>query len=337
MTKPIFLVSLPRSGSTLLQRMLAVSPHVASAAEPWALLPLWAMRNIHAGRTVYSHQTAANAINDFLRGIALGDQVFAQAVSAFGMRLYDAAAEGRKYFLDKTPRYYLMLPLIREAFPHAKIILLIRNPLAVLASICETFNKGRLWWPDYWIDWDEGHARMASAVSAAGENVTVVSYESLVENPYKQLADLCEWLDVPFEEKMLTTYRDAEFSGRMGDPHGIRKYSEVSVHSMEKWRSFFRTSFKRKIALEMLKRIGEPNLNTLGYPREKLEAALECDPLIGGPDLRGRLEYFVGRLAGTCDFRYFQARFRAIRSRSEYSLGCYRSKGDRSLLSKYLL
>ena len=37
---PVFLLSLPRSGSTLLQRLLAVSPEVATAPEPWFLLPL---------------------------------------------------------------------------------------------------------------------------------------------------------------------------------------------------------------------------------------------------------------------------------------------------------
>ena len=38
--KIIFLISLPRSGSTLLQKMLTVSPEIYSVAEPWLMLPL---------------------------------------------------------------------------------------------------------------------------------------------------------------------------------------------------------------------------------------------------------------------------------------------------------
>ena len=37
--RPVFILSLPRAGSTLLQRMLNVHPEIASTVEPWILLP----------------------------------------------------------------------------------------------------------------------------------------------------------------------------------------------------------------------------------------------------------------------------------------------------------
>ena len=44
--KPIFLLSLPRSGSTLLHRMLASHPQVATLPEPWVPMPLF--EKLHA-------------------------------------------------------------------------------------------------------------------------------------------------------------------------------------------------------------------------------------------------------------------------------------------------
>ena len=51
------------------------------------------------------------------------------------------------YFLDKTPPYAHFLPELAQTFPEAKFIALWRNPLAVVASIVETFCDGR-WEPD---------------------------------------------------------------------------------------------------------------------------------------------------------------------------------------------
>ena len=64
------------------------------------------------------------------------------------MTLYSQAAEdGASYFLDKTPPYAHFLPELARTFPEAKFIALWRNPLAVVASIVETFCGGR-WEPD---------------------------------------------------------------------------------------------------------------------------------------------------------------------------------------------
>ncbi|MBT8101022.1 MAG: sulfotransferase, partial [Gammaproteobacteria bacterium] len=41
MLRPVFLLSLPRSGSTLLQRMLMTHPAISSVPEPWLLLPIF--------------------------------------------------------------------------------------------------------------------------------------------------------------------------------------------------------------------------------------------------------------------------------------------------------
>ncbi len=54
------------------------------------------------------------------------------------------ADNGETYFLDKTPRYYLIIPEIAQIFPDAKFIFLFRNPLQVISSVMKTWCKGTL-------------------------------------------------------------------------------------------------------------------------------------------------------------------------------------------------
>ena len=65
-TRPLFLLCLPRSGSTLVQRVLASHAEIATVSEPWLLLPLLYSIREHGIRAEYWHQTAAQAIADFI-------------------------------------------------------------------------------------------------------------------------------------------------------------------------------------------------------------------------------------------------------------------------------
>jgi hypothetical protein len=324
-TRVAFVASLPRSGSTLLQKMLSVSPDVASSAEPWIMLPFWGMRQASAGRSVYFHHTAANAINDFIGNIADGEAAYARAVGDFARPLYESAAAGKAVFLDKSPRYYLMLPLLRHALPEAQIVVLLRNPLAVLASICETFNRGRFIWFEYWLDWLEGHRCLAQSLRDAGPNQHLVRYEQLVTAPAEVLPFLCESLGIQYKDEMVSDYQSAVLRGRMGDPTGIHRYQSVSGASVDKWQGFFDTAYRRKVAAKMLAMLDPQDLETLGYPLTALLEALHAREPRKGFDLRSRIDFAIGSLAQAADFRYLQARWRARRNGDANAYGYYRA------------
>ncbi|MHB1214958.1 MAG: sulfotransferase family protein [Thiobacillus sp.] len=324
-TRIAFVVSLPRSGSTLLQKMLSASPDVASSAEPWIMLPFWGMRQVSAGRDVYFHHTAANAINDFIGNIPNGEAAFDRAVGDFARPLYEAAAAGKPVFLDKTPRYYLMLPLLRRALPAARIVVLVRNPLAVLASVCETFNRGRFIWYEYWLDWLEGHRCLAQALREGGPNQHLVRYEHLVSAPSEVLPRICESLGIQYTDHMISGYQTAQLRGRMGDPVGIHSYRSVSGASVDKWQAFFDTTYRRKVAEKMLGMLDPKDLETLGYPLPTLLEALHASPPRKGFDLRSRIDHALGALAQAADFKYLQARWRARQNGDAHAYGYYRT------------
>ena len=148
--RPLFLLSLPRSGSTLVQRVLASNPAIATASETWLLMPF--LGSIPAEEILPSRGawdvTSAAAIEDFSHSLPSGTDSYFEAVREFALDLYgQAAVERETYFLDKTPPYAHFLPQLIRIFPDAKFVVLWRNPLAVVASIVETFCGGR-WQPD---------------------------------------------------------------------------------------------------------------------------------------------------------------------------------------------
>jgi hypothetical protein len=136
--RPISLLSLPRSGSTLTQRLLATHEEIATASEPWILLPyLYTLRDrgVYAD---YEHNTAVEAIKDFCRLMPGGEVEYLSELREFVLRLYARASDGSaRYFLDKTPPYSLVAEQVTQLFPEGKFIFLWRNPLSIVASMLE--------------------------------------------------------------------------------------------------------------------------------------------------------------------------------------------------------
>jgi hypothetical protein len=311
---PIFLISLPRSGSTLLQRMLATGGEIAGTNEPWFMLPLWSMRQRSTARAGYSHQTAVDALNDLLDNLPDGDASYRLAVRDFALRIYEELARGRPYFLDKTPRYYLMVDFLHQVFPEARFIFLVRNPLSVLASIIQTWYQGHFMWFDHWIDWKQGHACMAAAIRSRREGDLVVHYEDLVRTPQATLESLCAGLGIDFHREMITDYKSIDWKGKLGDPTGIHRYAGVSDASLSKWTELFSSRYRRRVAANMLGSLDREDLRVLGYDTKTLLDALNSTAPKPGLDFSGRCDGMLNWLLHRLDYRYLKDRIHDSRN-----------------------
>ena len=186
---PIFLFSLPRSGSTLLQRILASHPLICTASEPWLLLPMvYALRSGGA-YAEYNHYSMHTALADFIATLPKGRTDYLQQLNRFATGLYQAVSKsGELYFIDKTPRYHLIVDEILETFPNAKFIFLWRNPLAVIGSSLETFGKGKWRLYEYRIDFYKGLDNLHAAYIQNRNEVHSINYERLITAPDEELA-----------------------------------------------------------------------------------------------------------------------------------------------------
>lgn len=262
---PIFLLSLPRSGSTLVQRVLAGHRDIATAAEPWVLLPhLYATRE-RGIATEYTQPIAARAIAEFLRSLPDGERDYRRALHDFGIDLYSrAAGTEKRYFLDKTPRYHYVIDDLLDVFPEAKSVFLWRNPLAVVASIVQTWAKGR-WNVDRWQGDLRGLASLVDAYDSHRDSTIAVRYEDLVGDPAGTWPRIFEYFDLPYADDLLTTFSGVRLEGSMGDPIGVDRYSTISTEPLEKWRSTLANPYRKRWCRGYLRWVGAERLAVMGY------------------------------------------------------------------------
>jgi hypothetical protein len=273
---PIFLMSLPRSGSTLVQRVLASHPQVASVNEPWLLLPLLASLNPRGALAEYDHQLTVRAIGDFCSNLPHGESDYLEELTGAVTRLYEKAAPpGARYFLDKTPRYHLYVEQIMALFPEAKIIFLWRNPLAVAASLIETWGGGRWNIYRFGVDLNAGLDNLVAAMGKHRERVHRINYEDLLERPEESWTELFDHLDLRFSADLLQQFTSVLFRGSMGDRTGSKRYVSLDREPLNKWKGTFANPLRKAWARRYLSRIGEDRLASMGYELNRLLDELE--------------------------------------------------------------
>jgi sulfotransferase family protein len=274
---PIFLLSLPRSGSTLLQRLIAAHEEVATTSEPWFLLPLFYASRDSGVYAEYDHFVLAQALQDFLRELPGGLADYRTEVRRFTLSVYrKAAGERPRYFLDKTPRYHLVVEDLFSTFPDAKFVFLWRNPLAVVASSVESWAGGR-WSLHRWrIDLFEGVENLVGAAERHSDSAFAIRYEDLVANPESELTRVYRYLDLDSSDRRPIGY--AELKGRLGDQRGTLEYREVTAEPLDKWKRTLANPIRKDWCRRYLRWIGEQRLSVMGYALDALLQDLDSVP-----------------------------------------------------------
>lgn len=261
---PVFLLSMPRSGSTLLSLMLGSHPEICCPPEPWIVLALAEYLGLADVRsTPYGREWAEIAAIEFLlnpereqRGVLgkalrmIGEISHLDAITAARQILQAAYqmhldASGKKVFVDKTPRYYTVLGLIDEIFPQAKKIILLRNPLDIFASYRSTWEiSRRIFTPEgvlvHTRDFCEGLFALADYIATPGEDVLVLRYEDLANDPENVLRSVCGFVDIDFSPTMLAYYENTALleeyrRSPVGDPVSSSQPKPTNNLTVNSW------------------------------------------------------------------------------------------------------
>ena len=278
----IFLIGAPRSGTTLLARMLGAHSAVYQRAEPHLITPI-----AHLGyygkvqKAPYDPNNVDQAIHEFVADLPRGEADYLDALRAYSDTLYGrmlATAPGKRFFLDKTPAYALVLPFLAKLYPGAKYVVLTRHPLAVQSSYVESFFDG---------DWAVAvnHnpilARYVPALASFVRDRPVpllhVRYEDLVRDPEAEFRRICEHLGIPFEAEAIAYGEKGDAPKGLGDPTGVARHTRPVTSSVSKWAAEI-AARPDVLALvqKLLDELDPADLATLGYPREKIVAQLEA-------------------------------------------------------------
>jgi len=268
--RPVFVLSLPRSGSTLLQRMLATHPEVATTSEPWVLLPqLYALRE-RGAVAEYGHRTAARAIADFSDSLPGGRAAYLAEVRRSVTALYEQAAGEAAWFLDKTPRYHLVVDEIMALFPDARFVFLWRNPLAIAASMIESFGRGHWNLDRYDVDLHGGLDRLIAAHERGDPRTVAIRFEDLVADPVAGTRTVFELLDLDPAMASAESFAGTSLNGRMGDRTGTASYREISGEPVDRWRTTMANPLRKRWCAVYLRSLGPERLGEMGYDFDEL-------------------------------------------------------------------
>jgi hypothetical protein len=280
-SKVIFVIGSPRSGSTLLARMIGSHSQIYMRGEPHMLTPL-----AHLGyyakvdKAPYDAILAAESIREFVTELPRGEQDYVDACRAYADTLYLrilASHPDKRYFLDKTPAYALVLDFIARVYPDAKYVVLTRHPLAVFSSYAESFFDS---------NYAEAHRynplleRYVPAIAKFIRERKValhqVVYEKLVANPDAELRAIFEFLGLAHEPAAVE-YGAHEYQGKgLGDPIGVAKHKRPTTESIDKWAVEIASDPSRmQLCRAMIARLDPADLALWGHPVESLWQPLE--------------------------------------------------------------
>jgi thioesterase domain-containing protein len=259
----LFVLSPPRSGSTLLRVMLAGHPQLFAPPELELLSfeTLAGRRAAFAGRNSFWLEGVVRAVMEVRGCDAETAEVLVAEMEARGATTQDLYRRMQQWIVprllvDKTPSYALdpeALARAERAFDGARYIHLLRHPLAMIRS----FEKARLDQVFFRFPHRFTRRQLAELIwSVSQENILrflaeveperqyLLRFEDLVARPEDELRRLCHWLEIELHPAMAEPYQDKEsrmtdgihpWSRMLGDVkfHGHRAVDPAAAH---RWR-----------------------------------------------------------------------------------------------------
>jgi tetratricopeptide (TPR) repeat protein len=216
---PIFIVGLPRSGTTLTEMLIANHPKVTAGGELWTLPDFFTN-----SAEVLQKPTQASI----------------QKLAAYVQARTENLMQGRELITDKNPLNFRWCGPIAAAFSDVKIIHIKRDPIATGFSI----YKNRFGDESLDFSYDLGDIRHYTTAyqrvmdhweSQLGDRILTVEYEDLVNDPAQQLRRICTYCGLEWRDEMVDLGRTKSSirTASVGQARG-----EIYKGSIESWRNF---------------------------------------------------------------------------------------------------
>jgi hypothetical protein len=274
----IFLISQPRAGSTMLQRILGNHPDIHTTSESWIMLhPIYALKQSGI-ETEYSSDLSLQASSDFISQLPGGMTEYNNRLSQCYSQMYQRIIEasGKSLYLDKTPRYYFIIKELHDLYPEAKFIILLRNPLSVLASIISTWTKHD-WYllSNYKSDLIDAPGHLIDGLELLKSSCISLSYETFLANPEKSLQKLNKFLNVKYLPEIINYGNFSHRKWKYGDQHTVNKRSQPDVSHADKWKDILNNPQTWRIMNEYLEIIGKDHFEKMGYEYDLCKTTLD--------------------------------------------------------------
>lgn len=271
----IFILSQPRTGSTLLTRLLENHAQIDALGEPrimqTALMTI-AKRWNEPDSLELKH--SRQDVDIFLNSFPQGKKAYIHGMRKMFTHIYNERLKhtDKNRFLDKTPRYAYFIPELYETFPRAKYIFLFRHPLAVLSSIARNWSAGKP--PRPRDDLDVVPELLLEGRELLGDQAITVHYESLVTAPQETLQSICEYLELPFEDS-ISNYNAQNKPWETGDQI-IYTQKGLSIEAMNAWKDHLKEHRLWTHSIDYLNFLGKDCVEQMGYDFDETMHTLEA-------------------------------------------------------------
>lgn len=225
---PIFVVGQPRTGTTLVERIITSHSHVHSAGE---------LRQVGTCIRRLSNYREPNRYSAKLAQLCA--DIDAKQLGKAYMRTTARMRGGLPRFVDKLPPNYLYVPMILKALPRAKIVHLTRNPMdACFASFKQLFADAYLHSYDQ-AEMARHHARyyhlMALWRERFGNRFFDISYEDTARGLEPNARALIEFLELPWEDACLEFHKQ---DAAVTTASAVQVRQPVHTRSIGRWRRY---------------------------------------------------------------------------------------------------
>jgi tetratricopeptide (TPR) repeat protein len=222
---PIFIVGLPRTGTTLIERIVSSHSHVESAGES------------HFIQIVLRRESGVEGIENMNPAIieAVAKKDIGLIADAY-LKVVNYKLGDKPMFVEKFPENFLYLGFVAKAYPHAQIIHLKRHPMdACFAMYKQSFFKFAYTLDDlgrYYVAYNRLLRHWRETLKA---RLIEVKYESLVADQEGQTRELLEKLGLDFEEACLNFEQNITASTTASS---VQVREKIHARSVNRWKHF---------------------------------------------------------------------------------------------------
>ncbi len=219
--RPVFIVGMPRSGTSLLEQIIASHPEA-----------------LGAGELLYFND-AFNSHEEMVRNARLEESLLSELANKY-LQLLSGFSEDAKIVVDKMPINFLWLGLIHAVFPNARIIHTQRNPVdTCLSNYFQNFSAAYSFTSDL-ADlahyYGEYRRLMSHWRKVLPSNVFLeVAYEELTQDQEKWSRAIIEFIGLDWDERCLNFHQTER---QMATASNWQVRQKMYKSSVERWRNY---------------------------------------------------------------------------------------------------
>ena len=222
--QPIFILGMPRSGTSLVEQILSGHSEVYAAGELDAMA--LAVRKFALSQPKQSMPRLNKSVLKTIREAYIKD--------------INALPTDRGMITDKMPLNFKWISIIRAIFPDAPILHLKRHPMAICFSNFRYFfqSHGMRYSNDlmdigrYYLAYDQ---LMQRHIADHGDAITTIDYEALTQNPKQHIENLLKTLGLEWQDACLNIEKNKRSVKTVSN---VQIRSSIYTKSSEEWQNY---------------------------------------------------------------------------------------------------